>query len=204
MTKMFGIPMQNIMVTLLIITGVCLSSVLFIAWRNRTMFWLGVRNIPRRKAQTTLIVFGLMLATVIITSALAIGDTLAYSVKKQVYDQAGPIELVVVRGQEERGRVAGLDGEAAYVDRATYEALRGVVAREGGTIDLAALGANELVLNASLAESLGAKPGDAVAIFTPAGPQEFRVARIARDGGLGGYSGQVKGTIILPVSRVQA
>src|SRR5690349_22248083 len=202
MTKMFGIPMQNIMVTLLIITGVCLSSVLFIAWRNRTMFWLGLRNIPRRKAQTTLIVFGLMLATVIITSALAIGDTLSYSVKKQVYDQAGPIDLVVVRGQEEHGRVARLDGEAAYFDRATYEALRGkvggeasidglapvlvelapvlnqtskqsepvatilgiepgdaaalggVVAREGGTIDLAALGANELVLNASLAESL--------------------------------------------------
>jgi cell division protein FtsL len=43
MTKMFGIPMQNIMVTLLIITAVCLSSVLFIAWRNRTMFWLGRR-----------------------------------------------------------------------------------------------------------------------------------------------------------------
>ncbi|MFN8539180.1 MAG: FtsX-like permease family protein [Thermomicrobiales bacterium] len=252
MTKLFGLPMQNIMLTLLVITAVCLSSVGFVAWRNRTMFWLGLRNIPRRKAQTTLIVFGLMLATVIITSALAIGDTLAYSVKKQVYDQVGTIDLVVVKGAEERGRVARLDGTAAYFDRATYEALRGkvggaasidglapvlvelapalnqtskqsepvatilgiepgdaaalggVIAREGGAIDLAALGANELVLNEALAESLGAKPGDAVAIFTPQGPQEYRVARIARDGGLGGYSNQVKGAIILPAARVQA
>ncbi|MFN8537299.1 MAG: hypothetical protein U0232_07455 [Thermomicrobiales bacterium] len=43
------------------------------------------------------------------------------------------------------------------------------------------------VLNEALAESLGAKPGDAVAIFTPQGPQEYRVARIVRDGGLGGW-----------------
>ncbi len=55
MTKMFGIPMQNIMITLLIITGICLSSVLFIAWRNRTMFWLGVRNIPHVGSPGTVI-----------------------------------------------------------------------------------------------------------------------------------------------------
>ena len=55
---MFGIPMQNIMVALVIITAICLSSVAFIAWRNRTMFLMGLRNIPRRKAQTILIVFG--------------------------------------------------------------------------------------------------------------------------------------------------
>jgi putative ABC transport system permease protein len=252
MTKLFGVPMQDIMVTLLVITAVCLSSVAFVAWRNRTMFWLGVRNIPRRKAQTTLIVFGLMLATVIITSALAIGDTLAYSIKSEVYKLAGPIDLVVVKGQGERGRVARLEGPAGYFDRATYEALRGkvgseasidglapalvtmapvlnqsakqsepvatilgiepadaaafggVIAREGGAIDLAALGADELVVNASLAESLGAKPGDVVAIFTPQGPREFRVAQVARDGGLGGYSNQVKGAIILPAARAQA
>ena len=119
MTKMFGVPMQNIMVALVIITALCLSSVAFIAWRNRTMFLMGLRNIPRRKAQTVLIVFGLMLATVIITRALTIGDTLAYSTKKQVYDQAGPIDLVVAKGKAENGRVARLDGAAAYFDRAT-------------------------------------------------------------------------------------
>ena len=76
MTTMFGVPMQDIMMGLLAVMGVCLLGVAFIAWRNRTMFWLGVRNVPRRKAQTILIVFGLMLATLIIASALTVGDTL--------------------------------------------------------------------------------------------------------------------------------
>src|SRR6476469_8135311 len=94
-------------------------------------------GIPMQNILVALIIFGLMLATVIITSALAIGDTLAYSTKKQVYDQAGPIDLVVVKGTEENGRVARLDGAAAYFDRATYEALRGKVAGNGAIDGLA-------------------------------------------------------------------
>jgi putative ABC transport system permease protein len=251
MSKLFGIPMHDIMVTLLAITALCLASVAFVAWRNRTMFLIGLRNIPRRKAQTTLIVFGLMLATVIITSALAIGDTLAYSTRQQVYDQLGPIDLVVAKGQERDGTVVRAAGPAAYFDRAAYEALRekvagnaaidgiapvlvsqapalnqtakqrepivsivgiepgdaaafgGLAAQGGGTIDLGALGADELVINASLAGSLGAKKGDTLALFTPQGTREFRVAGIARDGGLGGFDNQVKGAAILPAARAQ-
>ena len=102
MTTMFGIPMQGIMVALLVITGLCLSAVAFTAWRNRTMFLIGLRNVPRRRAQTALIVCGLMLATAIIASALTIGDTLTYSIKQQVYDRMGPIDLTVVKGRVER------------------------------------------------------------------------------------------------------
>jgi putative ABC transport system permease protein len=252
MTKMFGIPMQNIMVTLLIITAVCLSSVLFIAWRNRTMFWLGVRNIPRRKAQTTLIVFGLMLATVIITSALTIGDTLTYSIKNEVYKLAGPIDLVATKGRMEGDRVVRERGATAYFDQATFDTVRGKVggsasvdglapviitqapaidetskqsepivnilgiapadaamlgglaAKDGGTIDLAALKANEVAINASLADALGAKVGDTLSIFNETGEQRFTVARIARDGGLGGFDSQPKGVIVLSLPAARA
>ncbi len=146
MTKMFGIPMQNIMVTLLIITGFCLLSVAFIAWRQRVIFLMGLRNIPRRRAQTVLIVFGLMLATVIITSALTIGDTLAYSIKGAIYDHAGPVDLAVVRGQEENGRVAQREGAEAYFDRATYETLRGRVAGAASIDGLAPLLVEQVAL----------------------------------------------------------
>ncbi|MDP9372481.1 MAG: FtsX-like permease family protein [Chloroflexota bacterium] len=146
MTKMFGIPMQNIMVTLLIITGFCLLSVAFIAWRQRVIFLMGLRNIPRRRAQTVLIVFGLMLATVIITSALTIGDTLAYSIKGAIYDHAGPVDLAVVRGQEENGRVAQREGAEAYFDRATYETLRGRVAGAASVDGLAPLLVEQVAL----------------------------------------------------------
>ncbi|MDP9372459.1 MAG: FtsX-like permease family protein [Chloroflexota bacterium] len=252
MSKMFGIPMQNIMVALLVIMGLCLLSVVFIAWRNRVMFFLGLRNIPRRKAQTILIVFGLMLATVIIASALTIGDTLTYSVKKQAYDLAGPIDLAVVKGKDEGGRIIAEEGEAAYFDRAAYEtvsgkvagnenldglapivvdrspvidttskqsepvawvlgidaaganALGGVAARDGGpAIDLAALGDGEVVVNAALADSLAARPGDQLTLYARNEPRTFTVGRIARDGGLGGFSSQVKGAIVLPAAAAQ-
>ena len=52
------------------------------------MFKLGVRNIPRRRAQTTLIVLGLMLSTVIISAAFTTGDTVDRSVTCQVYSHA--------------------------------------------------------------------------------------------------------------------
>jgi putative ABC transport system permease protein len=105
MTTMFGVPMSNIAVVMLALMAVCLLGVGFIAWRNRTMFWLGVRNLPRRKAQTVLIVFGLMLATLIIASALTIGDTLTYSLKKVVYDRAGTIDLILQPGTMQNGQV---------------------------------------------------------------------------------------------------
>ena len=96
MEKLFGIPMQSIMIVLLVMLGLCLLSVAFIAWRRPVIFKLGIRNIPRRKAQTTLIVVGLMLATLIISAALGTGDTLNHSVKSAVLDTLGPVDELVV------------------------------------------------------------------------------------------------------------
>jgi putative ABC transport system permease protein len=96
MEKLFGIPMQSIMVVLLVLLGICLLSVAFIAWRRPVIFKLGVRNIPRRKAQTTLIVVGLMLATLIISAALGTGDTLNYSVRNAAVEGLGPVDELIV------------------------------------------------------------------------------------------------------------
>src|SRR3972149_2296264 len=75
MNELFGVSMNLIMYVLLALLGVSLASIVLVALRNRIMFNLGVRNIPRRKAQTTLIVVGLMLSPVIISAAFATGDT---------------------------------------------------------------------------------------------------------------------------------
>ena len=72
--------------------AVTLAILLFvglIAVRNPVMFKMGLRNIPRRKAQTALIVVGLMLSTVIMTAAFGTGDTLTASVTSAVYDTLG-------------------------------------------------------------------------------------------------------------------
>ena len=59
------------------------------------MFKLGVRNIPRRRAQTTLIVLGLMLSTVIISAAFTTGDTVDRSITSEVYGLLGSVDEVV-------------------------------------------------------------------------------------------------------------
>ncbi|HWV24358.1 MAG TPA: hypothetical protein VNZ58_09205, partial [Thermomicrobiales bacterium] len=106
MEKLFGIPMTSIMVVMLALLGICLLSVAFIAWRRPVIFKLGIRNIPRRKAQTTLIVVGLMLATLIISAALGTGDTLNRSVNSVALRLIGPLDELVLPASDDEGNAS--------------------------------------------------------------------------------------------------
>jgi len=64
--------------------------------RKPIVFKMGLRSIPRRPAQTVLIVIGLMLSTLIVASALGVGDTLDTSVRGFAYDQLGQIDQIIV------------------------------------------------------------------------------------------------------------
>jgi hypothetical protein len=86
MNELFGISMTTIMVALLAALGVCVLAVAAIALVNPMMVRLGLRNIPRRRAQSVLVVLGLMLSTLIITAAFTVGDSLDYSITRDVYD----------------------------------------------------------------------------------------------------------------------
>ncbi len=103
METIFGIPMTAFMIVLLILLGLCLLAVGWVAWRRPVIFKLGVRNIPRRRAQTSLIVVGLMLSTLIVSAALGTGDTLDYSITAAAYDILGNVDEVVVYSQEPDG-----------------------------------------------------------------------------------------------------
>src|SRR5829696_3010122 len=100
MNDIFGIPMAGTMLVLLIVLGLCLTRVAWIAWRRPVIFKLANRNIPRRKAQTTLIVVGLMLSTLIISAALGTGDTLHHSLTKDTYDNLGHVDQLVVASSD--------------------------------------------------------------------------------------------------------
>lgn len=98
MTEFFGLSMTYIMIALLCVLAIALGSVAWVFVRNRIIFMVGVRNIPRRRAQTTLIIVGLMLSTLIISTALSIGDTVDYSVTSAAYNNLHSIdEMVSVR-----------------------------------------------------------------------------------------------------------
>jgi putative ABC transport system permease protein len=104
MNTIFGIPMTGIMIALLVLLAVSLVSVAWVAWRRPVIFKLGVRNIPRRRAQTTLIVIGLMLSTAIIAAALGTGDTLNYSASASIYKLLGHTDEVIVASPSIDGR----------------------------------------------------------------------------------------------------
>jgi putative ABC transport system permease protein len=78
----FGISMNTIMVVVLTLSVIALLVIGFFAWRNPLILRLALRNIPRRRAQTVLIVLGLMLATLLITAAFGTGDTMTYSMRQ--------------------------------------------------------------------------------------------------------------------------
>jgi putative ABC transport system permease protein len=95
MEEFFGVSMNIIAGVVLALTLAILLFVGFIAVRNPVMFKMGLRNIPRRKAQTALIVIGLMLSTVIITAAFGTGDTMNKSITAEIYKIAGQTDEII-------------------------------------------------------------------------------------------------------------
>ena len=121
MDNIFGIPANTLLTILLIMMGFIVLIMIYSAWRYPLAFRLGVRNIPRRKSQTALIIGGLALSTLIITSALGVGDTIDYSVRSDVYANLGGIDEQI--GTTTLGAPAGLGfggGSAPNVSTVTW------------------------------------------------------------------------------------
>ena len=87
--------LNSIALYLAIALGLILAGAALISLRNPIISKLGVRNIPRRPAQSTLIVLGLTLSTMIIVSALSLGDTLENTIRRQTIDAYGQIDQIV-------------------------------------------------------------------------------------------------------------
>jgi putative ABC transport system permease protein len=101
MEKLFGIPMEPLAATLVVLLAVLLGALGVLAIRNRIFLRLGIRNVTRRPARTALIVLGLMLGTTIISSALVTGDTMSHTIRSSAVESLGATdELVSVRGAE--------------------------------------------------------------------------------------------------------
>jgi putative ABC transport system permease protein len=225
MHSLFGIPMNAIMVVLLVLLGISLATVAVAALRNRVMFLVGLRNIPRRRAQTTLIVIGLMLSTLIISAAFTTGDTVDYSISSTVYDLMGHLDEVVQFESEEGGvgtsdvsipastvqqleagvandpdidgiasalvetvpavnervRLSAPAVSAVGLDPARMEAFPDVLDLQGRLLDIGALGEDQVYLNKSAADELGAQVGDTVTIYYQNQPLRFQVANIVQD-----------------------
>lgn len=95
MKTLFGLPIGTLMQNLLVIVGIFLLIVVLLAVRNPIIARIAVRNIFRRWTQSMLMVAGLTLSTIMITSAVGIGDTLAYSTRHEAVQRLGQIDVEI-------------------------------------------------------------------------------------------------------------
>lgn len=89
------LSLTSIMIGLLALVGLILLYLGFVSLRNPVLVKVGLRNIPRRPAQSVLIVVGLTLSTIIIVSAFSIGDTLNHSVRSHTIKAYGKIDEIL-------------------------------------------------------------------------------------------------------------
>ena len=126
MNELFGLSMNYIMLGLLAGLLISLSFVGYVVLRNRIMFKMGVRNIPRRMAQTVLIVIGLMLSTLIISAALTTGDTVDRSISNFAYQLTGHLDEIVAFDVEKTGGSAA----APFVPESTLGELEAALGHD--------------------------------------------------------------------------
>ena len=102
MDTFFGIPTGRLALGALGLVALA-SAVLGVrAWRWPVFFWLGVRQLPRRPAQTALIVAGLTLSSALITASLTTGDTLTHALRSAAVAEIGALDELVTRVETPR------------------------------------------------------------------------------------------------------
>ena len=121
MEELFGISMNIIMMVLLAIVLPAMAAVAVMAWRNRIMLKMGLRNIPRRLAQTVLIIIGIMLSSVIMAAALGTGDTISFSIRNEATRVLGTIDEIIV---STRADSQDDFGTASYIPHERFEQMQ--------------------------------------------------------------------------------
>lgn len=121
MREFFGLDMTVVATVLATLLIVALLIVAFYGIRSRILVKLALRNIPRRPAQTVLIVVGLMLSTTIIAASLAIGDTVSGSIRGAVLDALGNTDIRV-RSAVDPGNIVGDNYIDAELQQAVLDA----------------------------------------------------------------------------------
>jgi putative ABC transport system permease protein len=120
MEELFGVPTQQLMWVLLAVFGAAALVLGLSALRNRVSFRMAARNLPRRRAQTILVVIGLMLATMLFSASFTTGDTLTNSLRVQALENLGQVDVQVqaegsgVSGQQQFGPTSS--ERASYFD----------------------------------------------------------------------------------------
>ncbi len=80
---------------LLMAAGLLLLFIGVSCFRNRLLLVMGLRNMLRRPSQTTLLLIGLTVSTVLIVASFGLNDSLTYSAQQQVMQETGQFDETV-------------------------------------------------------------------------------------------------------------
>lgn len=106
----------------LIVVLVMLLVVGIQGYRMKILAKMGLRNVSRRKVNTLIVVFGLMIGTAIISGSLVVGDTLENMFTKGVYDALDETDETVF--------TFDANGSYAFFNYTEYEELNGFIAKD--------------------------------------------------------------------------
>ena len=119
MNEVFGIPAGTLAVVLAVALVVVVGALAALALRNRVLVKLALRNVPRRRGRSALIVVGLMLGTAIVSAALVTGDTMSHTIRSSVVAALGETdEIVSVKGTDVESVAVGDSTQVAYFNEA--------------------------------------------------------------------------------------
>ena len=150
MEELFGVSMNAIMAVLLVVFAVGLGIVVGMALRSRIMLKLALRNIPRRRAQTVLIIIGIMLSSVIMAAAFGTGDTIRFSIHNEAVETLGTIDEIIVA---DRATAEDSFGTSSYIPVERFEEIKRDLAALDG-IDGLSAGLGETVPGVNTRTSL--------------------------------------------------
>jgi len=78
-----------------LLAAIVFAVVIAAAARRRVLLRMALKNIARRKSRAVIVVFGLMVGTALISSALVVGDTLEYIFTEDVLQRWGQVDEVI-------------------------------------------------------------------------------------------------------------
>ena len=107
--------MDTVMLMMLLFIIILIAVITVLAVTNRIIFKMAVRNFTRRKAQSVIVICGLMIGTAIISSSLVVQDTMVFMSEVEVYRSLGEVDE----------DIWGLSpiGTVAYFNESIYETL---------------------------------------------------------------------------------
>jgi putative ABC transport system permease protein len=105
--------MNQLLFILMIMVLAIALAVMALAVSNRVVFKMAARNFARRKAQSAIVIAGLMIGTAIISASLVVGDTMRYLFENGTYLSLGEVDEQIV-GQNVFGNYQYFD-ERVYI-----------------------------------------------------------------------------------------